>query len=160
MKRTFLVLGVVLFLATSCSVSKAAREKRNLLSGTWILNDISYENNTGNFSAVLFNDAQDICFEGSNWFFRDNNSTGRYTLEDSSLCTGGDRYIRWSVVDREESYSSQLQFKMINAKNKDIAGAVGYRLNIASLTATEMTLKSNNQVDGETVTIVYNFTKK
>ncbi|EAR01418.1 lipocalin family protein [Maribacter sp. HTCC2170] len=160
MKRTFLVLGVVLFLATSCSVSKVAREKRNLLSGTWILNDISYENNSGNFSAVLFNDAQDICFEGSNWFFRDNNSTGRYTLEDSSLCTGGDRYIRWSVVHREENFTSQLQFKMINAKNKDINGAIGYRLNIISLTATEMTLKQNNQVDGEIVTIVYNFTKK
>lgn len=150
----------VLLLATSCSVSKATHQKRNLLSGTWILNAISYENNSGNFSAVLFNDAQDICFEGSNWFFRDNNSTGRYTLKASSLCAGGDRYIRWSVVDREESSNSQLQFKMIDAKNKDIAGAVGYRLNIASLTATEMTLKSNNQIDGETVTIVYNFTKK
>lgn len=160
MKKTLLFIAAVLFLATSCSVSKVAREKRNLLSGTWILNDVSYENSSGNFSATLFNDAQDICFEGSNWFFRDNNSTGRYTLEDSSLCTGGDRYIRWSVVDRAENFTSQLQFKMIDAKNKDIAGAVGYRLNIASLTATEMTLKSNNQVDGEIVIIVYKFTKK
>ena len=160
MKKIVLLLGVVGLLAASCSVSKVSREKRNLLSGTWILDDVSYENNTGNFSAILFNDAQDLCFEGSNWFFRDNNSTGRYTIAPSSLCNGGDRYIRWSVVDRDENYTSQLQFKFIDAKNKDIAGGLGYRLNIASLSPTEMTLKSNNQVDGEQVTIVYNFTKK
>ncbi len=156
----FLLLGAVCILVSSCSVSKVAREKRNLLSGTWLLEDVSYENNTGNFSATLFNDAKDICFEGSNWFFRDNNSTGRYTIASSSLCNGGDRYIRWSVVDREENYTSQLQFKFIDAKNKDISGGLGYRLNIASLSNTEMTLKSINQVDGENVTIVYKFNKK
>ena len=160
MKKILLLLGVVFMLATSCSVSKVAREKRNLLSGTWLLEDVSYENNTGNFSSTLFNDAKDICFEGSNWFFRDNNSTGRYTIAPSSLCSGGDRYIRWSVVDLEENYSSQLQFKFIDAKNKDISGGLGYRLNIVSLSNTEMTLKSNNQVDGENVTVVYKFNKK
>ena len=160
MKKMFLLLAAVCMLTTSCSVSKAVHKKRNLLSGTWILNDVSYENNTGNFKATLFNDAEDICFEGSNWFFRDNNSTGRYTIAPSTLCQAGDRYIRWSVVDREENYTSQLQFKFIDEKNKDISGGLGYRLNITALTDQEMTLKSNNNVDGETVTIVYNFTKK
>lgn len=160
MKKIFLLLGAVCMLTTSCSVSKAVYKKRNLLSGTWILNDVSYENNTSNFKATLFNDAEDICFEGSNWFFRDNNSTGRYTIAPSTLCQAGDRYIRWSVVDREENYTSQLQFKFIDERNKDIAGGLGYRLNITALTDQEMTLKSNNKVDGETVTIVYNFTKK
>ncbi|MCK5441180.1 MAG: lipocalin family protein [Maribacter sp.] len=160
MKKMILLLAAVCMLTTSCSVSKAVHKKRNLLSGTWILNDVSYENNTGNFKATLFNDAEDICFEGSNWFFRDNNSTGRYTIAPSTLCQAGDRYIRWSVVDREENYTSQLQFKFIDEKNKDISGGLGYRLNITALTDQEMTLKSNNNVDGETVTIVYNFTKK
>ena len=160
MKRNFLLLIATVLLITSCSVSKAAREKRNLLSGSWILNNISYENNTGNFSSILFNDAAATCFEGSDWFFRDNNSTGRYTISPSSSCNGGDRFIRWSVVHREENYSSQLQFKFIDEKLKDISGATGYRLNIASLTAQEMTLKSNVSVDGEPVTIVYEFTKK
>ncbi len=160
MKKMFLLFSAVSILATSCSVSKAVHKKRNLLSGTWILNDVSYENNTGNFKATLFNDAEDICFEGSNWFFRDNNSTGRYTIAPSTLCQAGDRYIRWSVVDREENYTSQLQFKFIDEKNKDISGGLGYRLNITALTERAMTLKSNNKVDSETVTIVYNFTKK
>jgi hypothetical protein len=160
MKKIFLLLAAVCMLATSCSVSKAVHKKRNLLSGTWILNDVSYENNTDDFKATLFNDVEDICFEGSNWFFRDNNSTGRYTIAPSTLCQAGDWYIRWSVVDREENYTSQLQFKFIDDKNKDIAGGLGYRLNITALTEHSMTLKSNNKVEGETVTIVYNFTKK
>lgn len=150
----------IVMLITSCSVSKDARGKRNLLSGTWTLNDISYENASGNFKSVLFNDADDICFEGSEWFFRDNNSTGHYTIAPSTLCNGGDRFIRWSVVEREENYTSQLQFKMIDEKNKDISGGLGYRLNISNLTANEMTLKSNATVDGKVVNVVYSFTKK
>ncbi|WP_411030649.1 lipocalin family protein [Spongiimicrobium sp. 3-5] len=159
MKKWFLLLSATVFLAASCSVSKSARGQRNLLSGTWSLNDISYENNTGNFKSVIFNDAEDICFEGSEWFFRDNNSTGRYTIQNSTLCSGGDRYIRWSVVERAESYNSQLQFKFIDDKRKDVSG-LGYRLTIANLTETAMTLKSNVSVDGEPLTIVYQFTKK
>ncbi len=159
MRRTFFYLLTLAFLISACSVSKAARDQRNLLSGTWTLNDISFENNEGTFKAVLFNDAAAICFEGSNWFFRDNNSTGRYTIKQGSLCSGGDRYIRWSVQDRSENYNGQLQFKFIDEKNKDISGGVGYTLTIANLTAQEMTLQSNETVDGESVTMVYEFTK-
>jgi len=160
MKKTIFILAVAVLFVSSCSVSKSARSQRNLLSGTWNLDNVSYENNTGNFKSVIFNDAEDICFEDSEWFFRDNNSTGRYTISASTLCNGGDRYIRWSVIERPENYTSQLQFKFINEKNKDIGGGLGYRLNIASLTEQSMTLKSNVSVDGETVTIVYDFTKK
>ena len=160
MKKAIVLMGIFAMMISSCSISKDARSKRNLLSGTWSLNDVSFENNTGNFKAVLFNDVEDICLEGSEWFFRDNNSTGRYTISPSTLCNGGDRYIRWSVVERAENYQSQLQFKFIDEKNKDISGGFGYRLNIENLTESAMTLKSNVQVKGEPVTVVYNFTKK
>ena len=56
--------------------------------------------------------------------------------------------------------NSQLQFKFIDEKRNDISGGVGYRLNIETLTEQSMTLKSNVSVDGETVTVVYDFTKK
>ena len=160
MKKAVVFFGALAIILSSCSISKDARSKRNLLSGTWSLNDVSFENNTGNFKAVLFNDVEDICLEGSEWFFRDNNSTGRYTITPSTLCNGGDRYIRWSVVEIEENYTSQLQFKFIDENNKDISGGLGYRLNIESLTEYAMTLKSYVNVDGEPVTVVYSFTKK
>ncbi|MEM7486421.1 MAG: lipocalin family protein [Bacteroidota bacterium] len=159
-KQTFLFLALATFLLTSCSVSKNARTQRNLFSGSWTLNNVSYENNTGNFKSVIFNDAEDICFEGSDWFFRDNNSTGRYTISSSTLCQGGDRFFRWSVVEPSQNYSSQLQFKFIDEKRKDISGGFGYRLNIANINEQAMTLKSNVSVDGQPVTIVYEFTKK
>lgn len=160
MIKTTLGVLVCSLLLFSCSISKEVREQRNTLSGTWSLDNVSYENNQGSFKAVLFNDADAVCFEGSEWYFRDNNSTGRYTLNDGSLCTGGDRYIRWSVVEQPESYSNQLQFKFIDAKNNDIGGGQGYRLNIASLNPQTMTLESNASVGGENVTLVYEFTKK
>ncbi len=150
---------ILVGLVASCSVSKSARQQRNLLSGTWELNDVSYENNDGAFKSVIFGDAQDICFEGSNWFFRDNNSTGRYTIKNGSLCQGGDRFIRWSVIEPADRLS-QLQFKFIDEKRKDVSGGRGYRLDIANLNEQTMTLKSNVSVDGQPVTIVYEFTRK
>ncbi|MEZ4810878.1 MAG: lipocalin family protein [Allomuricauda sp.] len=159
-KQTFLIIALAGLFLTSCSVSKSARTQRNLFSGSWTLDNISYENNSGNFKSVIFNDAEDICFEGSDWFFRDNNSTGRYTIAQSTLCQGGDRFFRWSVVEPSQNYSSQLQFKFIDDKRKDISGGFGYRLNIVSLTEQAMTLKSNVSVDGQPVTIVYEFSKK
>lgn len=159
MKKTTLLLWVVGMLVMSCSVSKSARTQRNLFSGSWSLDSVSYENNSGNFQSTLFGDARDICFEGSDWFFRDNNSTGRYTITSGSLCQGGDRFFRWSVVEPADRLS-QLQFKFIDENRKDIAGGTGYRLDIFNLTEQQMTLKSNVRVDGEPITIVYQFSKK
>ncbi|PRX54810.1 lipocalin-like protein [Flagellimonas meridianipacifica] len=159
-KKALMIATTFGLLLMSCSVSKSARTQRNLFSGSWTLDDISYENNTGNFKSVIFNDAEDICFEGSDWFFRDNNSTGRYTISQSSLCQGGDRFFRWSVVEPAQNYSSQLQFKFIDEKRKDISGGFGYRLNISNLTEQSMTLRSNVSVEGQPVTIVYQFSKK
>lgn len=155
-------LGVVLstmLLLASCGTTKSAKQQRNLFSGTWSLDNIDYENNTGAFSSVIFGDAKDICFEGSQWFFRDNNSTGRYTITGGSLCQGGDRFFRWSVVEPADRLS-QLQFKFIDEKRKDISGGQGYRLDIANLNEQNMVLKSRVTVDGEPVTIVYEFTRK
>ncbi len=159
LKKSLILIISGLFLA-SCGISKEVGDQRNMLSGTWILDDVRYENNQGMFKAVVFNDADAICFEGSNWFFRDNNSTGRYTIQQGSLCQGGDRFIRWSVVSNPANYTNQLQFKFIDEKRNDVSGGLGYRLNIAQLTDTQMTLKSNVTVDNKPVTVVYEFTKQ
>ena len=153
-----IALCATLFLA-SCGTTKSARTQRNLFSGTWSLDNIDYENNTGAFSSIIFGDAKDICFEGSQWFFRDNNSTGRYTINAGSLCQGGDRFFRWSVVEPADRLS-QLQFKFIDEKRKDVSGGRGFRLDIANLNEQNMVLKSRVTVDGEPVTIVYEFTRK
>ena len=155
----YIGMAILTFIMVSCSVSKSSRQQQNILSGSWILNNVSYEGTDGMYKSVLFNDSQAICFEGSQWFFRDNNNTGRYTIKGGSLCQGGDRFIKWTIVEPTNAVS-QLQFKFIDEKNKDISGGLGYRLDIANLTENQMTLKSRVNSGGEMVTLVYNFTKQ
>lgn len=155
MKKYLLLFGIALSIL-SCSLSKANKTSRKTINGTWTLNDVSYEN-AGHYKSTLFNDAQGICFEGSEWFFRENNSTGHYSLLNASQCDSNFRYIRWSVV---EGTPNQLQFKFTDEKKKDLTGS-GYRLIISSLSDQEMTLKNNViSEEGNQVTLVYKFTKK
>lgn len=156
-KRLFLVF-IAAGILTSCSVSKAARQDRTVLSGNWILNSVSYQGGQGKFESVLFNDSDANCFEGSTWFFRNNNSTGSYILGNGSNCDGAERFIRWSVVERL-GMSSQLQFKFIDGKYRDISGGLGYRLDIEQLTDQELRLTSDVTVEGQPLTVVYEFTK-
>lgn len=154
-KKLILLLGIILIYTVSCSVSKTNRTSRTTVDGYWTLNNISFEN-AGAFKATLFNDAEAICFEGSEWFFRANNSTGQYNLKSASICDSSTRYIRWSIVEGDPN---QLQFKFTDEKKNDLTGS-GYRLNISTLSDQQMILKSNTMADGENVTIVYEFTKR
>lgn len=160
MKKSFYWFSALLVLIViSCSISKEVREQRNTISGTWSLENIRYEDNSGSFKARLFNDADAVCFEGSEWYFRDNNSSGRYTLKNSSICQGGDRFFRWSVQESPTG-TFQLQFKAIDEKRKDVSGGIGFSLDITTLNETNMVLQSESMVDGESVTVVYEFNKK
>ncbi len=151
-----IIASLLLF---SCSTTKQVRDDRKTVDGPWTLNDVGYEDNEGDFKAKLFDDASAVCFEGSTWFFRNNNSTGSYTIQPGSLCSGGERNIRWSIIDNEGG-GQQLQFKYIDEKKNDIYGRTGYRLDVVSITPSQMTLKSNVSVDGSSVSVVYKFSKQ
>lgn len=150
---------VVSLLLFSCSTTKQVRDDRSTVDGTWTLNDVGYEGNEGDFKAKLFDDASAVCFEGSTWFFRNNNSTGSYTIQPGSLCSGGERNIRWSIIENQGG-SQQLQFKYIDEKKKDIYGRTGYRMDVMSISPSQMTLKSNVTVDGNPVSVVYEFSRQ
>ncbi|UGU16089.1 lipocalin family protein [Sinomicrobium kalidii] len=154
--RVTLILLVVL-VASSCSLSKVNKEYRGAIVGNWILNDVTYAGNSGNFKSVLFNDVSDECFKGSQWFFRNSNSTGTYTINPGADCMEGARNIRWSV--HESGASNQLQFKFIDEKKNDLSGGYGYRLDIVTLNQQEMTLQTNTTVEGEPITVVYHFSR-
>lgn len=158
MKQKIALLFALNFLVLSCSISKVVREERKMVDGTWTLENVRYEGNDGSFKSILFNDAQAICFEGSTWFFLNNNSTGTYNLKSGSLCSGGMRNIRWSIVENVGG-TNQLQFKFIDERKRDINGRTGYRFDIVSLSPSEMTLKSNVNVDGSPISVVYEFVK-
>ncbi len=154
-----IIAFVVSLLLFSCSTTKDVRDDRKVVDGTWTLNDVGYEDNDGDFKAKLFDDASAVCFEGSTWFFRNNNSTGSYTIQPGSLCSGGERNIRWSIIDSQGG-GQQLQFKYIDEKKNDIYGRTGYRLDVVSITPSQMTLKSNVSVDGNPISVVYKFSRQ
>lgn len=157
-KKSFFMLFLAFGMLTSCSVSKSAAKDRNVLNGYWTLSNVSYTGAQGTFKSELFNDASDSCFKGSSWFFRKNNSTGSYMLANSSDCSRAERFIRWSIVEGKGT-PDQLQFKFIDDRYKDISGGVGYKLDIASLSESQMRLESRVMVDGTPVTVVYEFIK-
>ena len=143
----------------SCSISKKVGEERKTVDGTWVPEDVGYAGSEGSFKSILFNDANAFCFEGSTWFFRNNNSTGSYTIQSSNnVCAGGVRNIRWSIVENEGG-NDKLQFKFIDEKKKDLYGRTGYSFDIVSLSPSQMTLKSDVNVDGAPVSVVYSFVK-
>ncbi|MGB5555644.1 MAG: lipocalin family protein [Flavobacteriaceae bacterium] len=159
-RRIILVFLVVPLFLISCNATKGVPSTKGTaklqktLNGAWTLNTVTYEGNDGKFSSILFNDADASCFEGTYWYFRNNNNTGSYVIDPTNNCSGGERFIRWSILN-----SGQLQFKSIDSNYKDISGGLGYRMDVALLEDTQMTLKSRVSVDGEPITVVYSFTK-
>lgn len=151
--RIFLFFIGMTFLM-SCSLSKMNKTYRKSINGNWTLTNVDYKNNSGLFKATVFNDVDAVCFEGSSWFFRSNNSTGSYTIEKPG-CNSGMRNIRWSVYE-PESGGYQLQFKFTDEKKKDLS-PYGYRLDIVQLDEQTMVLESKNTVEGSPITLVYTF---
>ncbi|MBC6998373.1 lipocalin family protein [Cytophaga sp. FL35] len=157
--KNSIVLGALFLMLASCSLSKEIREQRDTINGTWILQDVSFEQE-GDFKAKLFNDADAFCFEGSSWYFFENNSTGSYTINgNSGACPTGTRNIRWSVQE-DPSGANRLQFKYIDEKKNDLYGRTGYGMDIVSLSSGSMTLKSNVNANGEMVSVIYSFNKQ
>ncbi|PVX52069.1 lipocalin-like protein [Balneicella halophila] len=156
MKRIIMLSVIVAFLGISCSLSKEDKLYRTTVDGTWQLTNVDYTGAQGQFSSVLFKDADAKCFGGSTWYFNHINSTGYYDIPQGLDCVGGQRDIRWSILD--QNGIQQLQFKFIDEKKKDITG-YGFRLTIDYLDDTSMTLRSSVSVDGEPVNVIYKFQK-
>lgn len=159
MKKMMFVLTAALLIA-SCGPSKVATEARKTFKGDWVLNNITYPQNTGNFDVTLFNDATAGCFEGSTWSFVSNNNTGTYETQ-GPTCTAGERFFRWSI-DEENTPSGMFDFllKPTDDNYKSTTGDQGFRLNLRSLSDTEMVWEQTVTLEGKPFVIRMNFTKQ
>ncbi len=147
-------MAIMMVMLSSCSLSKFNKEVRKTINGAWTLTNIKYDQ-PGIYESILFNDVSAECFAGSDWFFRNNNSTGTYTIKGGDNCANGLRYIRWSVYEKSAD-QQQLQFKFTDDRKKDINPG-GYRLNISFLDAENMTLDHSVNVEGSPLKIIYTF---
>ncbi|AVR46374.1 lipocalin [Christiangramia fulva] len=155
-------LLIILFTAavvTSCGTSKVAREARKTFDGNWRLTSVTYPYNNGDFNVTLFNQASASCFEGSTWDFVSNNNRGTYTINGVG-CEDQTNYYIWSI-DEENTPNGVYDFllKPTNEDYKSTTGNQGFRLNLKSLSDSQMVWEQTVSLNGSPFTIRMNFTK-
>jgi hypothetical protein len=158
MKKLIFIFAATLLVA-ACGPSKVATEARKTFKGDWVLNNVTYPNNTGIYNVTLFNDASAGCFTGSTWSFVSNNNTGTYTPQGID-CTAGERYFVWSI-DEGNTTAGMYDFllKPTDSRHKSTTGNQGFRLNLISLTDSAMSWEQTVILEGKPFVIRMNFTK-
>ncbi|MGS2725566.1 lipocalin family protein [Psychroserpens sp. BH13MA-6] len=155
MKQFIAICITICFL--SCGTSKTVRDSKKIIKGNWTLTNISYSE-TGTYNVTLLNDSTKECFEGSDWQFIPNNNTGIYTITKNN-CTTGARYFNFTIqeVDEVTGYYDFLLKPTDEKGNSDTN--VGFRLNLSSLSESNMQWQQTLNVEGAPFTITMNFTK-
>lgn len=159
MKKIAVIIAGFIFLV-SCGSSEVVREARKTINGDWILSSISYPDATAEVSVNLLEDASAECFMYSEWNFISNNNTGSYIITDSQ-CDSNTRFFNWSVDQASggnENYD--LLLKPTDSDHKSTTGNQGFRINLVTLTQTEMVWEQKVTFEGEPFTIRMNFNKK
>ncbi|MCK7590989.1 lipocalin family protein [Subsaxibacter sp. CAU 1640] len=157
MKRLATLVTITLLL-TSCSLSKQEKTARKTVDGTWTLTKVTYDS-PGTFNTTLFDDTTASCFEGSQWFFRSNNSTGSYNIINAN-CPTGERYIRWSANEiGKDTGNYDFTMKFTDEKKNDIQKNTGYRMTLNYLDDNSMQLVQTVNFEGKPFKINLNFTR-
>ena len=156
MKKVVTLICISLILV-SCGASKTVRDSKKVIKGDWSLNSITYSQ-AGTYNVTLLNDASKACFEGSTWQFIPNNNTGTYTINGAN-CPTGERNFVFTIQEVNETTGLyDFLLKPTNEKNKSETNQ-GFRLNLASISDTNMQWKQTLSVEGNPFTITMNFSK-
>lgn len=154
-------IATLLFIATiltSCSLSKSEKTARKTIDGTWTLTKVTYDT-PGTFNSTLFDDTTASCFEGSQWFFRSNNSTGTYDIINAD-CPTGVRNIRWSANELGKGTGNyDFTMKFTDGKKNDIQKDTGYRMTLNYLDDNTMKLTQTVNFEGKPFKINLNFSR-
>ncbi|MEZ4802598.1 MAG: lipocalin family protein [Gelidibacter sp.] len=151
-------LCIVALLLTSCSLSKQEKTARKTIDGTWTLTKVTYDS-PGTFNATLFEDTTASCFEGSQWFFRSNNSTGTYDIINAN-CPTGVRNIRWSSNEIGKNTGNyDFTMKFTDEKKNDIQKNTGFRMMLNYLDDNSMKLTQTVNFEGKPFKINLNFSR-
>src|SRR5690606_25852415 len=122
----------------SCGASQVEREARKTFNGTWTLNNISFPGNSEELQVTLFNDATADCIRNSSWNFISNNNTGTYVTSNPQ-CDSNTRFFIWSIDEvNAEAGTYNLLLKPTNSDNNSTTGNQGFRINLITLTDTNM----------------------
>ncbi len=160
MKRIFeiIVMAVVIGLTVvGCSTQNAATGVSNVsrgnFTGTWTLNNVTYDGLVESAVSNVFDQAKPSAFIGSTWKLT-NSGNGIYTLNNGTSQT-----IYWSVNNSDPN-GQMFQFKKIYEGDKAKNVQQGYQLMVSSNDGNNMVLKSPVSIGNGTGYIVYSFSKQ
>lgn len=159
MKRIFLIAAILcssLMVLQSCSpkAGTATTVKRGDVTGTWTLNDITFEGVPQSAVKSLFDDGPYTCFVGSTWRLT-NSGNGSYSLPGGGSCAAKTQTIFWSASTADQTFQFKKLFEGDKAKNV----TSGYRLLLSSSDGNSMVIKSPVEYGSSPAYIVLNFTK-
>lgn len=159
MKRILLIAAILcssLMVLQSCSPKGGATQslKKGNVTGTWVLNDITFEGLPQSAVKSLFDEGSYTCFQGSTWSLT-NSGNGSYTLPGGGACAAKTQKIYWSVSPADETFQFKKIFEGEKAKNV----TSGYRSVLSSTDGNSMVIKSPVEYGAKTAYIVLNFTK-
>ncbi|TSD64182.1 hypothetical protein FFF34_015790 [Inquilinus sp. KBS0705] len=137
---------------TASSGTSGGSVSRGKFVGTWTVTSVTYEGLVEGSVQNVFDQAAPGAFVGSTWKLT-NSGNGIYTLTN-----GASQTIFWSVYNGG-STGTQFQFKKLFEGDKAKNVTEGYRLDIASVSSTSMTLKSAVAIGGSNGYVVYTFAK-
>ena len=158
MKKIMFILMTAVVMA-SCGPSQVQKEARKTFNGDWTLSNISFPNSSEALQVTLFGDATADCLRNSSWRFISNNNEGTYTLTSPS-CDSSMRYFNWSIDEVDAASGTyNLLLKPTNEDHKSTSGNQGFRLNIVTLTDTNMVWEQTVNFEGKPFTIRMNFNK-
>ena len=160
MKRIFeiILMAVVIGLTvTACSTQNAATGVQNVgrgkFTGTWVVNNVTYEGLVENAVSTVFDEAKPSAFVGSTWKLT-NSGNGIYTLN-----SGVSQTIFWSV-NNTGANGQMFQFKKIFEGDKAKNVQQGYQLLVSSNDGSSMVLKTPVSIGSSTGYVVYSFSKQ
>lgn len=156
-KFSFLSILMVVFLFSSCSTSKLAKQTTKSFRGDWTLSKIT--NEKGNHVNIknIFAHSSLSCFEGSDWHLVANNESGHYTLQGAG-CPVTQNKIKWFMS--EEDGNVYFWFKRLEEGVKAKKTTKGYKMRVVSVDETQAHLIHEVPFEGGKLALHYYFTKK
>jgi hypothetical protein len=148
----FTAMAVITACSTTRNASTTSSLGRGKITGTWVVNTITYDGISENSVQNLFDQGTPDVFQGSTWALT-NSGKGVYVLNN-----GTSQSIFWGL--NNTGAEPEFTFKKINEGEKAKNVDAGYKLVVGSADGDNLTLKAPVQYNGSTAYIVFNMTKK
>ena len=155
-----LFMAIIAVFASSCSPKQGVTQDINKSSvkGNWVLTDIKYEGIPDNAKVTVFDEANAICFIGSQWILPDNYAAGSYAISSTENgCSPVTQNIAWSLT--KQGGVTMFGFKKLYSGDKAKNVTEGYRLEVTGA-GSIMTWRAAVNFENKDAAIIYTLQRR